>query len=504
MSESTVSLQQNTRLARTLILVTVSACTMLYSLTVTIANVALPQLQGALSATPDQVAWVVTLNIVATAVVTPATGWIVGRFGQRAVLIWAVSGFTFTSLLCATANSLVPLLLYRIGQGAFGAPLVPLSQAIIVATYPPEQRAMAQGVFGMAVVIGPAIAPVLGGWLAEEYSWRWVFLLVVPLCIVALLGVLAFIKDGGRQDDAKLAWTGFLSLSIAVTCLQLTMDRGERLGWFESREIITLVSVMSLSLYVFLIHTFSAKRPFITPGLFLDRNFSVGVLLVFIYGMLNFTPIVLFPSMLQNLKGFPDSLIGLILAMRGAGLVIGFFFASRMGKIDPRVGLVIGLLLVGWSGVEMARFDLNVPLYSVAWSGIIQGVGCGLMWVPLSVVTFATVAPRLLPEASSLFHLLRNFGSSIFISLSVVAVVRTGKVSYAELTAHVSVFNENIQYPSVTGLWSIDSLRGLANLSAEIDRQAQMIGYVNAFLLYTVVCFAALPFLLFVRIKART
>ena len=255
---------------RTLILLTVSLCTMLYSLTVTIVNVTLPQLQGALSATPDQVSWVVTLNIVATAVATPATGWLVARYGQRNVLLWAVTGFTISSLLCATANSLAPLLVYRIGEGAFGAPLVPLAQAIIVATYPPDQRASAQGIFGMAVVIGPAIGPVYGGYLAEEYNWRWVFILILPLCIAALLGVFVFIKDRVARQPIKLDWTGFLSLSIAVTCLQLLMDRGERLDWFESGEIILLAAMMGLSFYIFLAHTFTYDKPFITPALFLD------------------------------------------------------------------------------------------------------------------------------------------------------------------------------------------------------------------------------------------
>ncbi|MGI9501437.1 MAG: MFS transporter [Geminicoccaceae bacterium] len=216
------------RTRRTLVLLTVSLCTMLYSLTVTIVNVTLPQLQGALSATPDQVAWVVTLNLVATAVVTPMTGWLVGRFGRRPVMIWSVFGFALSSLLCATATSLAPLLVYRIGQGAFGAPLVPLSQALIVATYPEKDRAMAQGFFGMSVVLGPAIGPVFGGYLAEAYSWRWVFILIVPLSLAALIMVLAFIRDGDRKADARLDWTGFLALSIAVASLQLLMDRGER------------------------------------------------------------------------------------------------------------------------------------------------------------------------------------------------------------------------------------------------------------------------------------
>lgn len=217
---------------RAIILVTVSLCTMLYALTLTIVNVALPQLQGALSATPDQIAWVVTLNVVATAIVTPATGWIVAKWGKRNVLIWSIVGFSISSLACATAETLAPLLIYRVGQGVFGAPLVPLAQAIIVATYPPEERASAQGWFGMSVVIGPAIAPALGGYLAEAYNWRWIFLLILPLCAVSLLGVMMFIHDTARRAGERLDWTGFIALSIAVTCLQLVMDRGERLDWF--------------------------------------------------------------------------------------------------------------------------------------------------------------------------------------------------------------------------------------------------------------------------------
>ena len=491
----------DSRLGRTFVLLTVSLCTMLYSLTVTIVNVALPQLQGALSATPDQISWVVTLNIVATAVATPVTGWVVARFGQRQVMIWSIAGFTVSSLLCATANSLAPLLIYRIGQGAFGAPLVPLSQAIIVGTYPPEQRAMAQSFFGMAVVVGPAIGPVFGGYLAEEYNWRWVFILIVPLCIAALLGAIAFIKEGGRQERARLDWTGFLALSIAVTCLQLVMDRGERLDWFDSSEIILLTCLMGFSFYVFLAHTFTHDEPFITPRLFLDRNFSVGLFIVFVYGMLNFTPIVLLPPLLQNLKGYPDSVIGWLLAMRGAGLVLGFFLAGRMGRLDPRIGLMIGLALVGVSGIQLINFNLDTTVAALAWMGIIQGLGCGLMWVPLSVITFASLPRERLPEASSIFHLLRNFGSSIFISLSVMAAVRTGKINYAELTEHITPLNEVLGFATVMGPWSLDSVSGLLALSGEIDRQAQLIGYLSAFLLYTIAAFAAMPFLLFVRIR---
>ena len=486
---------------RTLILLTVSLCTMLYSLTVTIANVTLPQLQGALAATPDQVSWIITLNIVATAIVTPAGGWLVARFGQRRLLLWSIGGFTLATLACASADSLGPLLTYRIAQGAFGAPLVPLSQAIVVATYPPEQRARAQSIFGMAVVLGPAIGPVFGGYLAELYNWRWVFLLVVPLCIVALICVWLFIRDGGRTEKVKLDWAGFLVLSIAVTCMQLVMDRGERLDWFESPEILLLTGVMLWAFYTFIVHSFTSKNPFISPTLFLDRNLTVGILLVFAYGMLNFTPIVLFPPMLRLLKGWPDSLIGNMLAMRGAGLVLGFYIAGKMGRLDPRYGLFLGIVLVGYSGIEMTQFNLNVPEHLVAWVGVVQGIGCGVMWLPLSVITFATLAQARLAEGAAIFHLLRNFGSSIFISLSVMAAIRTSKVNYSELSENVSLYSENWQALARAGVWNIESSRGLASISGEISRQAQMIGYTNAFLLYTVACFASLPLLLLVRYK---
>ncbi|MDX1540517.1 MAG: DHA2 family efflux MFS transporter permease subunit, partial [Geminicoccaceae bacterium] len=401
------------------------------------------------------------------------------------------------------ATSLAPLLLYRIGQGAFGAPLVPLSQAIVVATYPPEKRAMAQGLFGMAVVVGPAIGPVFGGYLAEAYNWRWVFILLVPLCLAAQILVLAFIRERGRQANARLDWTGFIALGLAVTCLQLLMDRGERLDWFDSPEIILLTTAMAVSFWVFLAHTFTAEKPFISPGLFLDRNFTIGLVIVFVYGMLNFTPITLLPPLLQGLKGYPDSLIGFLLATRGAGLVAGFFIAGRMGGLDPRIGLTIGLGLVAWSGIMLMAFEIGTSVSELAWMGFIQGLGCGLMWVPLSIVVFATLPPERLPEASAIFHLIRNFGSSIFISISVMAAARTSRIMYSELAENASPLNEVLSWPWAMGPRTLENLTGVLSFAREIGEQATLIGYLNAFLLYTAAAFAAMPFLLLVRIKRR-
>ncbi|MDD9917617.1 MAG: DHA2 family efflux MFS transporter permease subunit, partial [Rhodospirillaceae bacterium] len=281
---------------RGLILLAVSMCTMLYAVTMTIVNVVLPQLQGALSATPEQVSWVVTLNVIATAVVTPATGWMVARWGHRRVIIWSIVGFSISSLLCAIADSLVPLLIYRVGQGAFGAPLVPLSQAIIVAVYPPERRAFAQGVFGLSVVIGPAIAPALGGYLAEAYNWRFVFILILPMCAATLVAAWLWVHDSSSRSTMRLDWTGFLLFSVAISCGQLIMDRGEREDWLESYEIWAYLALITVSLWLFLVHTATTDNPFINPQLFKDRNFSIGLFLVFVYGMLNITPPVMLPT----------------------------------------------------------------------------------------------------------------------------------------------------------------------------------------------------------------
>lgn len=486
---------------RAMILVTVSTCTMIYALTATVINVALPQLQGALSATPEQIAWVVTLNVIATAVVTPMTGWLVGRLGERPLLLWAISGFTVSTFLCATATSLETLLLYRVAQGAFGAPIVPLSQAILLVNFTGKERPMAQGFFGMTVVLGPAVGPALGGYFAEAHDWRWVFYSILPLCVVAFLLVVTFIRPVAREVSAKLDWTGFLALSFAIICLQLLVDRGERLDWFASREILLFAGGAALGLYLFIVHTMTSDAPFLNPELFKDRNFSLGLCLVFVYGMLNFTPITLLPPMLHDLKGYPDSLIGLLLATRGLGMVVGFFTAGRLGWLDPRLTFFVGMVLNGISGILMAAFSVDVSPDAIAVAGFIQGVGSGLMWVPLVVMTFATLDEKFMPEGSAIFHLLRNFGTSIFISFSFMVVARTARINYAELAEHISPYKESLRFPSVTGAWNLESVEGLSRIGEEVDRQAQMIGYDNAFIMYAIVCFASLPLLLLVRVK---
>lgn len=476
-----------------LVLFTVSVCTMLYSMTVTIVNVVLPQLQGALSATPDQVAWIITLNVVGTAVVTPLTGWLTSKIGRRYLMFGAVLGFAGASFLCATATTLAPMLAYRVLQGAFGAPIVPLAQAILLFAFPGEKRAMAQGFFGMAVVTGMGIAPVLGGYIAEQYNWRAIFFLLVPCCAVALVLAFTFIRQGGRSEGYRLDWTGFLSLAVAIACMQLVLDRGERFGWFESTEIIIYVATMGLAFYIFVVHTATAERPFFNRDLLKNRNYAVGLVLVGFYGMLNFTPITLLPPLLQNLKGYPDSLIGLLLATRGFGMIAGFYIAGRMGRIDPRISMTLGFVLVGVSGLSLAFVDLNLSTERVAWAGILQGIGSGVLWVPVTTAAFWSLPQRLLPDGAAIFHLLRNLGTSLYVALSFLVVVRTSQINYADLVLNVSPLNEMLRYELTVGTWNIESITGLKALSGEISRQAQMIGFNNAFIFYSATCFAVIP-----------
>lgn len=482
-----------------LVLLTVSLCTMLYSMTVTVVNVTLPQLQGSLSASPDQIAWIITLNVVGTAIVTPMTGWLTGKLGQRNLLLGCVAGFAIASFLCATADSLAPMLGYRVAQGVFGGPIVPVSQALVLATFSDDRRAMAQSFFGMAVVAGMGLAPVIGGYVAEHYNWRAIFLLLVPVCVAAMLMTMAFIRPGGRNPGIKLDWTGFLSLSVAITCLQLLLDRGNSFGWFESGEITLYAAGLAVSAWIFVFHTLTCDQPFFNRELLRDRNYCVGLVLVCFYGMLNFTPITLLPPMLQSLHGYPDSLVGWLLAMRGLGMVVGFYIAGRMGHIDPRISMAIGFVLIGISGLALAVVETNAVAEWIAWAGLLQGLGSGILWVPVTTAAFATLAPRLLPDGAAIFHLLRNVGQSIYIALSFIVVVRASQVNYAELTPNLSAFNEKLGLPWVTGLYSVDGSVALQVLSGEVSRQGQLIAFNNAFLLYTWTCFAVVPLVLLWR-----
>ena len=477
--------------------------TTLYAMTILIVSVVLPQMQGSLSATPDQITWVMTFNILATAVVTPVSGWLAGRFGWRNVMLVSQAGFCISTFLCGIAESLEALVFFRILQGGFGAPTIPLAQAIILDIFPRRQHSLVTSIFGMGVVVGPIFGPVLGGYLTELYNWRFAFYMLVPLALVGFVSLWVFLSDGGRQARLRFDWTGFMLLAAALSCLQLVLDRGQQLDWLDSPEILLEIVIGCCALYAFLIHSFMADRPFLDLRLLRDNNYSIGLLIVLIYGMLNFTPMVVMPPMLKELGGYPEAIIGTLLGTRGVGAILGFFLAGRLSRFDPKVVMTLGFSIQALSGVHMMTFDMNVGIADVMVASFMQGASVGLVWVPLVVATFATLERRYLAETTAVFHLLRNVGSSIFISISVTMVIRTGTSNYARMTEFVSPFNEILSFPQYLNFWDTDTTTGLARIAELVSNQADMIGFLNAFGLYTLASVLVLPLIWMVRMPKR-
>ncbi len=485
---------------RFLTLATVVLASSLYGTALLTTSTILPQMQGAMSATQDEIAWVMTFNILATAIVTPMTGWLTARFGAKHVMVWSIGLFTLATLLCGMSQSLEMLVLWRILQGGAGAPVVPLSQTILLNTFPRRQHTFVLGLFGMAVAVAPVFGPILGGYLAESLSWRWAFYMLVPVGVAALMGMQLTLRHDSLPPKVRFDWTGFLALATALAAVQLVLARGVRLDWFESTEIVIECLVAGIAFYVFLLHSLTTKeQPFLNLKLLTDRNYAIGLVLVTIYGMLNFTPMVLLPPLLQQHVGFSDALVGQVIGSRGVGMTIGFMSAGLMTRIDPRISMAFGFSLQTLAGLWMLTFDLNVTMEILVLNSAIQGFAVGMVWVPMTIVAFDTLAAKDRAEASSVFHLLRNIGSSFFISLSIAEIVRTTGANYSRMTEMITPYNHALTMPSVTGGWTFDTVPGLAKVAGEIARQSAMIGYLNAFMMYTATSAVAVVIVLMVR-----
>jgi DHA2 family multidrug resistance protein len=482
-----------------LILLAVQLSTLLFGMTITLANVVLPEIRGSLSATQDEIAWVITLNLVATAVATPLTGWLANRIGWRNLMFCCVAGFTACSFLCGMANSLDTLVLYRIGQGVFGAPIMPMGQAIVLATFPRELHALVMVIWGAGSVMGPVFGPVIGSMIAEAYSWRGAFFTIVPPGIVAMACIWFALSEHRELTRARFDWTGFLALSVALTAVQLMIDRGQRLDWFDSLEIQLDAAVAALAFWIFVMHSLTAQKPFLDPRLLLDRNFAIGLLVAFFMGMLSYTTLTLFPGLLHDLRDYPDSTIGVLLAARGTGNWIAFLIVVPFSRRYPRLAVSCGLAAQAVAAWQMAQFDINLTSFGVFWTNTLQGFGFGLAYTPMTVLAFATLPPRQLPEASGIFTLVRNFGSSIYISITVVLLIRSTAANYAHLTEFINPFNPALPFLRLPSAWDFATTSGLARLAGEIQRQAAMIGYINAFYLLALTAAVAVPLVWMMR-----
>ncbi len=476
----------------------------LYFTTILVVSAILPQIQGALSATSDEVSWIVTFNILAIAVATPMTGWLVARFGRKGVMCSCVGGFVFATLMCGLAQSLEALVFWRIVQGAIGAPTVPLTQTLLLENWPKERHQMVMGINGMGVILGPIIGPTMAGFIAEAYGWRWAFLMLLPVAGSGLIGLLYALPKDGPTKAIRFDWAGFLSLSIAVSGLQYVLARGHRLDWFESTEITIAALVGALSFYIFLSHSLTAERPFLNLRLLKNRNLALGFILVLIFGMLSFTPMVILPTLLRQHFDYPDALIGLLVGSRGIGGLIGFFLAMYTKYVDARVSMGSGFFLLAVAGYWMMQFNLDVTPLEMALNGILQGLCIGMVFVPLSVLAFSDLDPDVRPEVLGVFHLLRNVGSSLFISICVAEVIRSTGVNYARMTEFVNPFSQGLVSQWAGTGWNTSTLAGLASISREVSRQSAMIAYLNAFGLFTLVSIVAIPIALLVKPAPKT
>ncbi|HWA46533.1 MAG TPA: DHA2 family efflux MFS transporter permease subunit [Hypericibacter adhaerens] len=479
----------------------ITACailaTLMQALDTTIANVALPYMQGSVSASQDQIAWVLTSYIVAAAIMTPPTGYLAGRFGLKNLFLASVVGFTIASMLCGMAQSLIEIVLFRVLQGLFGAALVPLSQTVLMNVYPREQQGSAMAIWGVAVMAGPVLGPVLGGWLTETYSWRYVFYINLPIGALAFLGMTTFLPDTPRNAGAKLDWFGFGTLSLTIGALQIMLDRGEQLDWFGSSEIVAEAIIAASAFYLFLVHTFTARDPFVRPSLFRDRNFTAGVLFVAIVGLTYYASLALQPPYLQNLMDYPIVTAGLVLGPRGVGTMAAMMLVGRLiGKVDTRLLLGTGLAITAWTFYEMTGWTPDVSQETIVVVGVIQGIGLGFLFVPLSVVTLSTLSPALRAEGAGLYSLSRNIGSSVGISVVTGLLTRNTQINHAELTQQVTAVNRMFEDPSIAQFWNPLTAAGRAAIDAVLTQQAQIIAYIDDYMLLMIAVIAVVPLLI--------
>jgi DHA2 family multidrug resistance protein len=489
-------------LNRPMITLSIMLATIMQTLDSTIANVALPHMQGSLSASQDQIAWVLTAYIVAAAIATPLTGWLVDRFGQKNIFLASIGGFTVASMLCGMSNSLAEIVAARLLQGLFGAALVPLSQVVLLDINPKEKQGPAMAIWGVGVMVGPIIGPTLGGWLTDSYNWRWVFFINVPIGLLAAYGMWRYIRPVPGPRQQRFDMFGFATLSLGIGALQLLLDRGQQNDWFSSTETwIEAIALVVMTTY-FIAHTVltPADKSFVDFRLFKNQNYVSGVMFIFIVGLVLYATRALLPTMLETLMNYPVATTGLVTAPSGAGTMVMMLIVGRLiGKVDLRLMLFTGFSITALSLWQMCHYSVELSESDIIWPGVIQGIGMGLVFVPLSAATFATLSPAMRAQGTALFSLVRNIGSSIGISLVQTLLVRNTVIAHASLTERVTYANPAWHNPAIAQAYDLSTPGGIALLDGTITQQAAMIAYIDDFWLMLFLTLAVTPLLLLVR-----
>jgi len=490
---------QNPGMRRTMVTICAMSATIMQALDTTIANVALPYMQGSLSASLDQINWVLTSYIVASAIMTAPIGWVAERYGRKRLFIICAAGFTAASVLCGLAQNIEQIVSFRLLQGGFGAALVPLSQSVLLDSYTAEERGSAMAIWGIGVMLGPIMGPTLGAWLTDNYSWHWVFFINLPIGILTVLGLMIFMQETETQNARRFDWFGFAALAVGIGSLQLMLDRGEQLGWFDSNEIIAETIVSAAGFYFFLAHSLTTTSPFVRLELFRDRNFAAGSLFMVVIGVVLFGTMALVTPFMQNVIGYPILTAGFLLAGRGVGTLFAMMLVGKLLKIiEARYLVLVGLLLASLTLYQMVGFTDQTSSQTIVLASILQGFGLGLVFVPLSTVAFVTLPAHLRTEGTAILTLVRNVGSSIGISMVIAQLTNMTTQMHANLAEYVTPFNNALQAPDVSAILNRATDTGRALLDLLITQQAAIIAYANDFKLLMYLTLATIPFVILV------
>lgn len=483
-----------------LLMTGIMLASLLQILDTTIANVAIPHMQASLGATVDTISWVLTSYIIASAVALPITGWLADQVGGRQLFIASVAGFILTSMLCGMAQSLEAMVAFRALQGVTGAFIAPLSQSFMLDGTRPSRHAQIMALWGMGIMLGPILGPILGGWLTESANWRWVFYVNLPIGIVALAILAAFLPHRA-QARRRFDMTGFILLAIALAALQLMLDRGGHVDWFDSPEIWIYCLLSLCAAWMVTIHLATTDNPLFSRKLFADRNFAFSLGFMVVIGVVMFAVMALMPPMLQNLFGYGVIDTGIVLMPRGVGILISMQISSLLLRkgVDARPLVACGFLLGALSLWQMAHWSLAVDQFQIIYSGLLQGLGMGLVFIPLQVSGFATLPAHLRTEGSSLFNLSRSLGASAGISLMVVMLGRNIQTSHGDLASHVTAASGNAIDVSTLDRFQAMGDFVLGAIDVEVNRQAAMVAYVNDFWVMMWVTLAAAPFAFLMR-----
>jgi DHA2 family multidrug resistance protein len=471
----------------------------------TIANVALPHIQGSLSASQDEAAWVLTSYIVTAAIMMPLSGWLAGRFGIKSVFIFSIAGFTLASALCGSATSLTELVLYRALQGVCGAGLIPLAQSILFQINPPERHGQAMAVFGTGAMVGPIIGPTLGGWLIDQYSWRWVFYINVPVGLLAAIGILVFLRETRGAHREPFDFFGFAALSLGIGALQMMLDRGELKDWFSSTEIWIEAALSGIGFYLLAVHTATATdRSFLNRELLQNRTYVAGTLLMFLIGAIMVGISALLPTMMQGLMTYPPLTTGIAMTPRAFGTMIAMFLVARIiGRVDLRLIILFGLVLILASLWQMMGFALTMGEEPIIVSGFLQGLGLGCTAVPLNMIALSNLPRAIMTQGTALRSLMRNLGGSIGISILEAQLQQNTQSVHSRLIEGLRPDNPLAHPPTLAAPFSLTNPSGIAALNAEVTRQAAMVAYIDDFLLLAALVLVCLPMLLLVQVPRR-